>query len=188
MPLIIKMQILLRSHVPHLTTSRQSPSADKRKYSSPGRSWHSSSMFCSALSSSSCLFTRTSAATIMEKNNKKQKKEFYFFIAFLSPKPPSTWRDCCLLCRAFYFSFVPSLRCVQRANDSEGEFITQILISTGSLVVFYFFSLIPRFLFAFAQHRICKAILTLCLRVNFAFGRAVMAGHRFMMLSSFTCA
>lgn len=46
----------------HLTTSRQSPSVAKRKYSSPGRSLHSSSRFISESSSSSCLLFRAAVA------------------------------------------------------------------------------------------------------------------------------
>lgn len=59
----------------YLTTSRQSPLSAKRKYSSAGRSWHSSSMFCS--SSSSWRFTRTSAVTVRRKSKKRKKNHKY---------------------------------------------------------------------------------------------------------------
>ena len=73
----------------YLTTSRQSPSADNRKYSSAALSWHNSSTFTSESPSSSCLLTLTSALTIScHKNAKKgegrRKKSVvivvYFFV------------------------------------------------------------------------------------------------------------
>lgn len=114
--------------MPYLTTSRQSPSADKRKYSSPGRSWHSSSMFCSA-SSSSCLLTRTSAVTVVKKKIKREKnKRMSFLLSFL----------ClflfALLCFRLGFSFV-------LLQMIKGEFISQILIFHLSFVLFNFPSL-----------------------------------------------
>lgn len=84
--------------MPYLTTSRQSPSAERRKYSSPGRSWHKSSMFCSSLSPSSCLLTRSSAVTIIKKRRQKKR----VFIAF----------------RAFYLAFFYASWMIK------GEFIT----------------------------------------------------------------
>lgn len=119
--------------MPYLTTSRQSPSDDKRKYSSPGRSWHSSSMFCSAFSSSSCLFTRTSAVAVI-KRRRTNERVYFLLLSFLFVL--------CLLFCAFISHFLCACTWMIK-----GEFITQILISPLVVLflffIFFYFSLPP---------------------------------------------
>lgn len=77
----------------HLTTSRQSPSVAKRKYSSPGRSLHSSSRFISSFSSSSCLLLRAAVAVV---HGRKREMEMFTvsFYRFLFASDIFIWYFC----------------------------------------------------------------------------------------------